>query len=39
MVNVRTDEAGYGRGLGLMDLQAWESTGEAQAWESPKGKS
>ncbi len=38
MVNVRTDEAGYGRGLGLMDLQAWENAPEAQAWESPGGK-
>lgn len=35
MVNTRTDEAGYGRGLGLLDLEAWEKTPEAQQWETP----
>ncbi len=36
MVNVRTDEAGYGHGLGLLDLEAWENTSEAQRWESSR---
>jgi hypothetical protein len=34
MVNRQGDEAGYGRGLGLLDLAAWEASPEAQAWEA-----
>lgn len=33
MVNRQGDEAGYGRGLGLLDLAAWEQSPEAQAWD------
>ena len=35
MVNTTTDEAGYGRGLGLLDLEAWEASAEARRWETP----
>lgn len=35
MVNIRTDEAGYGRGLGLLDLETWGKSPEAQNWETP----
>lgn len=35
MVSLRSDEAGYGRGLGLLDLAAWETTPEASKWETP----
>ncbi|MFD2082808.1 WD40-like Beta Propeller Repeat [Actinopolymorpha cephalotaxi] len=35
MVALRSDEAGYGRGLGLLDLQAWERSQEASQWETP----
>ncbi len=35
MVSLRSDEAGYGRGLGLLDLAAWEATPEASKWETP----
>ncbi len=35
MVTLRTDESGYGRGLGLLDLEAWEKTPEAQQWGTP----
>ena len=34
MVNRQGDEAGYGRGLGLLDLVAWEASPAAQAWET-----
>lgn len=33
MVNIQGDEAGYGRGLGLMDLAAWEQSEYARQWE------
>ena len=35
MVALRSDEAGFGRGLGLLDLKGWESTTEATQWETP----
>jgi hypothetical protein len=34
MVNIQGDEAGYGRGLGLLDLKAWEASPAAGDWES-----
>ena len=34
MVNRQGDEAGYGRGLGLLDLAAWEASPAGQAWET-----
>lgn len=39
MVALRDDESGYGRGLGLLDLQAWEQTPEARQWETPAARS
>ena len=33
-VSHHTDEAGYGRGLGLLDLAAWEALPEGQKWET-----
>ncbi len=39
MVNLLHDEAGFGRGLGLLDLAAWEASPEAQEWEvAPVGE-
>jgi hypothetical protein len=35
MVNTRSDESGYGRGLGLLDLEAWERSPAAREWETP----
>jgi hypothetical protein len=35
MVGLQSDEAGYGRGIGLFDLQAWEKTPEAHEGETP----
>lgn len=35
MVSLRDDEAGYGRGLGLLDLEGWERSPAAQRWETP----
>jgi len=35
MVGLQSDEPGYGRGIGLFDLQAWEKTPEADEWETP----
>ena len=35
MVTLRTDEPGYGRGLGLLDLTAWEASLKAQEWNAP----
>lgn len=32
MVNVLGDPAGYGRGLGLLDLQAWSASPQAAQW-------
>ncbi|MCC7370714.1 MAG: PD40 domain-containing protein [Chloroflexi bacterium] len=34
MTNIQGDEAGYGRGLGLLDLAAWEASPEGQRWET-----
>lgn len=33
MVSVVGDEAGFGRGLGLLDLAAWEASPESQRWD------
>jgi hypothetical protein len=38
MVGLQSDEAGYGRGIGLFDLEAWERTPEAQEWETPASR-
>lgn len=38
MVGLRSDEAGYGRGLGLLDLEAWGQTQPAQEWETPTSR-
>ncbi|MBW7452588.1 PD40 domain-containing protein [Paenibacillus sepulcri] len=35
MVNTLTDEPGYGRGLGLLNLEEWEKSDWAQQWELP----
>jgi hypothetical protein len=35
MINTRGDMSGYGRGLGLLDLEKWEQSEAAQQWESP----
>ena len=35
MVTLRTDEPGYGRGLGLLDLDAWGNSSKAQEWNVP----
>ncbi len=34
MMNFHGDEAGYGRGLGLLDLTAWEASPMAQEWNA-----
>lgn len=33
MLNFHNDEAGYGRGLGLLDLAAWGASSEAEKWD------
>ncbi len=35
MINLHTSEAGYGMGLGLLDLEAWEKSDYAKQWEVP----
>lgn len=35
MVNTRGDMSGYGRGLGLLDLEKWESSEAGQDWSAP----
>lgn len=35
MVALRGDEGGFGRGLGLFDLAAWEKTPQSEEWETP----
>lgn len=35
MVGLRDDEPGYGRGLGLLDLAAWERSERANRWQTP----
>jgi hypothetical protein len=37
MVGLKDDEAGYGRGLGLLDLRAWERAG-GLTWETPTSR-
>jgi hypothetical protein len=39
MVNTRSDKAGYGRGLGLLDLEAWEKSDLSRLWETPEDHS
>lgn len=38
MVGLKSDEAGYGRGLGMLDLQAWSQTSAAHEWETPTSR-
>jgi len=33
VVNLLGDPAGYGRGIGLLDLEAWEASPDVQRWE------
>ncbi len=33
MVTLLGDPAGYGRGLGLLDLEAWSQSPEAERWD------
>jgi hypothetical protein len=35
MVNTRTDSPGFGRGIGLLDLEAWEKSPQGRLWEAP----
>lgn len=35
MVNTYTSEPGFGMGIGLMNLEAWEKSDYAQEWETP----
>ncbi len=35
MMNIHGSEAGYGMGMGLLDLEAWEKSPYAQMWETP----
>lgn len=35
MINTRGDMSGYGRGLGLLDLEKWAQSPAAEQWESP----
>ncbi|MDF2962941.1 MAG: hypothetical protein K0S39_4676 [Paenibacillus sp.] len=35
MMNTVTDEPGYGRGLGLINLEEWEKSDWAEQWEYP----
>lgn len=35
MVNTFTSEPGFGMGLGLLDLEAWEKSEFAEQWETP----
>jgi hypothetical protein len=35
MLNIQGSEPGYGMGLGLLDLEAWEKSDQAQQWEKP----
>lgn len=36
MLNVCGSEAGYGMGLGLLNLEEWEKSAYARMWETPK---
>lgn len=35
MINTYTSESGFGMGLGLLDLDAWEKSDAANQWETP----
>jgi hypothetical protein len=35
MVGLKDDEAGFGRGLGLLDLEAWGKSPQSEVWETP----
>jgi hypothetical protein len=37
MVNVKGDETGFGRGLGLLDLEAWGRSEAGRDWKTPGG--
>ncbi|WP_207953312.1 TolB family protein [Paenibacillus agricola] len=36
MINTYDSEPGYGMGLGLLNLEAWEKSTAAQEWETPE---
>jgi len=36
MVSTRTDHSGTAKGIGLLDLEAWSKSPQAQVWEYPK---
>ena len=38
MLNVSDSEAGYGMGIGLVDLQAWEKSEYSKQWETPESR-
>jgi len=38
MVNTVTSEAGFGMGLGLLDLEAWGKSAYASEWETPESR-
>ena len=38
MVGLPADEAGFGRGLGLLDLEAWGQSPESKEWETPTSR-
>lgn len=38
MLNIHGSEAGYGMGLGLIDMEAWEKSDYAKQWEVPERK-
>lgn len=38
MVNTYTSEPGFGMGIGLMDLAAWEKSEYATEWETPEDR-
>jgi Tol biopolymer transport system component len=35
MINLHSSEAGYGMGLGLLDLEAWGKSDYANQWDVP----
>ena len=38
MVALRSDESGFGRGLGLLDLEAWGQSPQSREWETPTSR-
>ena len=38
MVGLQSDPAGFGRGIALFDLEAWEASPEANEWETPMSR-